>query len=397
MKKFIFAAMAALALSIVSVSAQEIKFQPGFQFGAGAGVTATPSADADFASVVGGPYAAAFIGYDFCAPLGVRLTFSYAGAKSSYAGASKSFPFSHAMAAADFVLDICNCFAFKETRVFNPYIGIGAAYDLRFGNTMTASDALKYNAAHLCTDNCRWWDGSVSSYAFRALAGADFRASDKVCVFVEFTDNLMTDRFNSLYDHLRIDQHMVLQAGVKFTFGQARKYAAAHAAAAAALAPAASTVDPAEAQRLLDEARKAAADAQAARDAADRARAEAEALLAQARAQVQQGITIAVSNPLFKIGKADLNDTAKANLKSLAEALKANPQVSINICGYADKQTGNPELNWTLSRKRAEAVLDALTYYGVPASQIHASWKGDTEAVSETQELNRTVTITIAE
>lgn len=396
MRKFAIAAAAALTLALTGASAEEkVVFQPGFQYSLGVGATCTPSDDAPFASVLGAPYAGLAVTWDFCAPLALRIGASYAGAKTSYDGATRSWSFQHAMASADLVLDICNAFRFNKDRGFSPYVAAGFAYDLRFGNTITSAEALKYNAAHLCTDNCRWWSDPTGSYAFRASAGIEARVSDKVRMYLELTDNFLTDRFNSLYDHTRVDQHLALQVGVKLTVGQARKYARAHAAYLAAIpVPAAGN---AEAERLLAEARRAADEAAAARDAATKARAEAEALLAQAKAQVQQGITIAISNPLFSIGKADLNDIARKNLNTLAEALKANPQVSIDICGYADRQTGNPELNWSLSRRRAEAVLDALTFQGVPASQIHASWKGDTEAVSDTQELNRTVVITIAD
>lgn len=385
MKKLIITL--AFAAAAVAASAQD-NFQKGFTFGFGAGADVTPSADAQFASTIAGPAVDIWAGYEFCAPLGIRAMASWAGSRTAYDTAS--WGFRHAGIAADLVLDVANCFGFKEGRAVNPYLFGGFGMDWRFNNGITAEEALVYNSAHNCNDNCRWWDGTALSYFARVGAGAAIRLSDKVMFTLELSDNFMSDRFNSLYDNnLKVDQNIVLSAGLKFTFDQARKYKAARLAAGASLAG-----DAAAAQAALDAARaaqeaaeKAAAEAEAARKAAREA--------AEARAKVNDGIAIVASNPLFKIGSAELSAQAVADLKVLANVLKQYPSVRISVTGHADRQTGTPEINWELSKKRAQAVFNKLNEYGVATAQMVCDWKGDKEDVSDTQQGNRTVIIKV--
>lgn len=57
--------------------------------------------------------------------------------------------------------------------------------------------------------------------------------------------------------------------------------------------------------------------------------------------------------------------------------LESDKDIKYTIIGYADKATGNPEINEILSRERAESVRDCLVNeFGVPASRLNVSWKG---------------------
>ena len=46
------------------------------------------------------------------------------------------------------------------------------------------------------------------------------------------------------------------------------------------------------------------------------------------------------------------------------------PASKVAITGYADKETGNPRINMTLSEKRAKIVADALKDKGIAPDRI---------------------------
>lgn len=80
----------------------------------------------------------------------------------------------------------------------------------------------------------------------------------------------------------------------------------------------------------------------------------------------------------FKINRADLSNEARANLGMLAEVIKqGDASVVYTITGYADKGTGNDEINERLSKARAEAVYDCLVNeFGVSKDQLRLDYKG---------------------
>ena len=62
----------------------------------------------------------------------------------------------------------------------------------------------------------------------------------------------------------------------------------------------------------------------------------------------------------------------------MATYLKENAEAKVTVTGYADKETGNPRYNQTLSQKRAEAVAAALKAAGIDGARITVDAKGDT-------------------
>ena len=71
-------------------------------------------------------------------------------------------------------------------------------------------------------------------------------------------------------------------------------------------------------------------------------------------------------------------------------------QAKVSVTGYADKETGNPNINMTLSEKRAKNVIEMLKAKGVVADRIVIGYKGDTVQPYQKPEENR-VCICIAE
>ena len=75
------------------------------------------------------------------------------------------------------------------------------------------------------------------------------------------------------------------------------------------------------------------------------------------------------SGILFATNKYDLNDNSKMELNNLANIMKQNSDVSIDIKGYTDS-TGSDKINNPLSQNRAQSVANYLTQNGVPYSQL---------------------------
>ena len=97
----------------------------------------------------------------------------------------------------------------------------------------------------------------------------------------------------------------------------------------------------------------------------------------------------------FRIGSAKIDSNQMINVYNSAEAAKANGG-KIYIVGYADEQTGNANINMSLSQRRAEAVKKALIdNYGVSADNIVIDFKGDTVQPFATNEWNRVAIINI--
>ena len=79
----------------------------------------------------------------------------------------------------------------------------------------------------------------------------------------------------------------------------------------------------------------------------------------------------------FKINSDVITPEEEVNIYNMAQYLKANPDQKVVICGYADKDTGTSEYNMALSKRRAEAVADALVNnYGVSRDRLTVNYDG---------------------
>ena len=107
----------------------------------------------------------------------------------------------------------------------------------------------------------------------------------------------------------------------------------------------------------------------------------------------EQTITTNVYVPsavFFKINSAVIDKQQQINIYNTAEYLKMHPDAKVQIVAYADKQTGNADLNMKLSERRAKAVADVLLgKYNIPSNRITIDWKGDTEQPFNENDWNR--------
>ena len=84
----------------------------------------------------------------------------------------------------------------------------------------------------------------------------------------------------------------------------------------------------------------------------------------------------------FDTGKADVKTESDAALKEIAKLLQQDPQLRLYVVGHTDNQ-GSLDMNLDLSKRRADAVLSALSgKYGVPAARLRALGDGPSAPVA---------------
>ncbi|UAY52909.1 DUF5723 family protein [Ferruginibacter albus] len=97
---------------------------------------------------------------------------------------------------------------------------------------------------------------------------------------------------------------------------------------------------------------------------------------------VKKRIDVAASRIYFATGSAKLLATSNAGLNIVAAALKADPNLKIDINGHTDN-VGKPEKNQLLSEARAKAVYDYLVKKGVDANRLTSKGFGDTQPIAD--------------
>ena len=110
------------------------------------------------------------------------------------------------------------------------------------------------------------------------------------------------------------------------------------------------------------------AAARAAAEEAARQRAEAQAAAARERA-IADARTTLEEMVFFDYDKSDIREDAAAVLRRKVDILRASPQVQMQIQGHADER-GSTEYNIALGNRRAEAVRQFITGFGIPEGRF---------------------------
>jgi OOP family OmpA-OmpF porin len=89
----------------------------------------------------------------------------------------------------------------------------------------------------------------------------------------------------------------------------------------------------------------------------------------------------AVYGILFDTAKADVKPESDATLKEIAKLLQQDPKLKLYVVGHTDNQ-GALDANMDLSTRRANAVILALSKYGVTAARLKALGDGPSAPVA---------------
>lgn len=99
-----------------------------------------------------------------------------------------------------------------------------------------------------------------------------------------------------------------------------------------------------------------------------------------------EGATLVLEGVYFETGKATLKPESEAVLFRVAQSLRGNPEVTVEIGGHTDN-TGSRATNMRLSTARANAVRNFLISRGVDAGRMTAKGYGPDNPVAD----NKTV------
>ena len=158
-----------------------------------------------------------------------------------------------------------------------------------------------------------------------------------------------------------------------------------------------------QAEARAREAERAMMEAAAKAEEAEKAKAEIDELLSQLSdlkaKQTERGIVLTIGDVLFAFDKATLSPVAFRNVDKLAVFLKKHSNRSVLIEGHTDS-VGSDEYNLDLSKKRADAVENALVDKGVGKERITPKGYGKKYPVasnktSDGRQLNRRVEVVV--
>jgi outer membrane protein OmpA-like peptidoglycan-associated protein len=153
------------------------------------------------------------------------------------------------------------------------------------------------------------------------------------------------------------------------------------------------------------QARAAEQSAQASRTETLQARAELETLQQQyaalAAKKTERGMVMTLGDVLFDTDQATLKPGATEIITRLADFLSRNETTRIRIEGHTDS-TGDDAYNSELSRRRAQAVADALGARNIPATRVEVVGRGEgfpvaTNDTSAGRQQNRRVEIVFSD
>ena len=359
-----FKSLLLVATMLVATSvayAQEV-FQPHWTIGLQAGAAYTMGKPA-FKELIT-PDMQGSLGYQFTPNWGVRLAAfgRYAKTYDQTTTGYDVWKYYTIQTTADVIINLVNPRTYKQTRVFTPYamVGIGASW---ITDNFTAIDRFSKMGDLEREKLAKERDGRTN-LVVRAGLGGNFR----LCKYVDFNIELiaqgMGDQFNQVADH-KIDFQFAAMGGFIFRLGHNTCRKAPEPVEEPAPAPV--VEEPAPAPVV------------------------APAPVKETPKPEPVKVRKCEQNIQFAINSSEISVSEMAKVDVLADFLKKNPDAKVEICGYADKDTGTANYNKRLSGRRVDSVRKALEERGVESSRISSDYKGDTVQPFNTPEGNRVV------
>ena len=315
-------------------------------------------------------------GYNFSPVWGLRLSLdawqSKGGSNLDYLGLGvKTWKYNFIAPTLDVTCDLTNwILGYKANRVCN--FGLLAGLGLNFAwHNGEAADVRNLVAStevatgvtapveHQMTD---LWGGSTTRVVGRLGAYLDFNISRRVALGLELNSNVLSDTYNSK-EAGNADWYFNLLAGVKVRLGKLSKKA----------------VEPVVVEKIVEKPVEKVVE---------------KIVYKEPETQPHDPMRRDI---FYTIRGSEISKTEMAKIEDVVNYLKKYPNAKVSVTGYADRGTGNPQINVGYAQKRAQGVADVLTKkYGISPSRITVDSKGDTVQPYDLNDLNR-VTICIAE
>lgn len=305
------------------------------------------------------PGAQASLGYHFTPLFATRLSIGGWEARNRYAYPSEKYKWNFIQPAVDAMVDITTLIdGWKPDRFFRLYAFAGIGLNISFNNddavnaSQRMANSYKLRELVQLTPNYfeKLWEDSRLNPVVRGGIGADFQITEDVSFGAEVNANMLPDHFNSkLGKHDNKDWHFNAMVGIRFTIGKDHgrtepTYQTVH-----------KPVEPKE-PKFVD-------------------------------VPVEK-ISFNV-NIYFVINQSIIRTNQMAKLRSLIHYLNEHPKAFVRLSGFADKDTGTPEINMRLSIERSQVVSKFLQDAGIEEWRIRRFAKGDRVQPFDIPEDNR--------
>ena len=310
----------------------------------------------DFKALIS-PAAAVNVGYKFAPAFGARLGVSGWQAKAGWVTPSQTYQYKYLQGNLDLMADLSTLFCgFNPKRVFNGYIFGGVGLNHAFDNDeANALDTRSHELEYL-------WQDKQNLIAGRMGLGCDLRLNDRLAINIEGNANALSDKFNSKKAG-NCDWQFNVLVGLNIKLGKSYKKTA----------PVYYEPEP-----IVEQPKP--------QPVVKQPEPEPVAVVVEPMKQ----------NIFFALNSALLQKDQQSKIDAMVAYMEKYPASKVAITGYADKETGNPRINMTLSEKRAKIVADALKDKGIAPDRIVTDFKGDTVQPFRVPEENR-VSVCIAE
>ena len=303
------------------------------------------------------PAAAVNVGYKFAPAFGARLGVSGWQAKAGWVTPSQTYQYKYLQGNLDLMADLSTLFCgFNPKRVFNGYIFGGVGLNHAFDNDeANALDTRSHELEYL-------WQDKQNLVTGRFGLGCDLRLNDRLAINIEGNANVLSDKFNSKKAG-NCDWQFNVLVGLNIKLGKSYKKTA----------PVYYEPEP-----IVEQPKP--------QPVVKQPEPEPVAVVVEPMKQ----------NIFFALNSALLQKDQQSKIDAMVAYMEKYPASKVAITGYADKETGNPRINMTLSEKRAKIVADALKAKGIAGDRIVTDFKGDTVQPFRVPEENR-VSVCIAE
>lgn len=300
------------------------------------------------------------LGYKFNEYFGLRGSFSGLWAQNRYSYPEKKYSWNFFQPALDAEFDLTTLILGKNPeRMTNVYAfaGFGVAYSFNNDDVIDARDefikSYKYYNSPLVEMQPNYFEKAWSSSRWNPVVrfglGADYQISDQIAIGAEVNANMLPDHFNSKKGKSdNKDWHFNALVGIKFTIGKSH-----------------GRLDP-----VYEEA-------------------------PVTRAVASKFVDVPIEkisfnvNIYFLINQSIIRSNQIPKLTALLKYLNEHPRAFIRLSGFADKETGTPEINMRLSIERSQVVSKYLQDKGIEEWRIRRFAKGDKVQPFDIPEDNR--------
>ena len=264
----------------------------------------------------------------------------------------------------DATFNLSNLFCgFNPNRIFNfsVFAGLGAniGWDFDKKSNFTNAELINKNYQNMMNlgympENISYaWTGTKVRMFGRAGIAADFKVSEAVSLGLEVNANTLSDRYNGKKAS-NWDWYFNALAGVKINLGKTYSTRTIEA--------------PKVPEKVIEKVIERVVEKPCPQPE-----------IAPTRAVAQKKEDKFRRDVFFMINGTQISKKEQEKVKEVADYMKANPNSTVEVTGYADRGTGNPKINSNLSQRRAQAVSNMLQRnYGIKKDRIKVDFKGDT-------------------